>query len=264
MKNLRNIAIVTGLCIELLLLMMSMFRVDSYGHTGYNRIYMVISLLAILFNIGLAVLSLILRKKVWLQDRLSEAESMGKLAEHKRLAADRLSMDTAFLKRQLELELKRVKSAADLEFKDKYEISDTAEWDRRLCFNTLCDTVLKLKSDECGRKGIRIDIDADIPSELRLTDIELCSLVCNLLDNAIEASGNISDPCINFRAYINKVYLIISVTNAASAEYVRQQKRSGRGMGLYIVKSIAEKYNGEATMEFDGESFKACVIVEAL
>lgn len=262
MKNLRNIAVVTGLCIELLLLMMSMFRVDSYGHTGYNRIYMVISLLAILFNIGLAVLSLILRKKVWLQDRLSEAESIGKLAEHKRLAADRLSMDTALLKRQLELELKRVKPAAGLELKTEHETSDTAEWDRRLCFNTLCDTVLKLKADECGRKGIRIDIDADIPSELKLTDIELCSLICNLLDNAIEASEDMKGAYIQFYAGTRKDYLFFSVSNMASAEHVKRERRTGRGLGLEIVYNIARRYNGELFTEYDGKEFKTEVMVE--
>ncbi len=236
----------------------------NYSTVFLSHIIVMINAIILGLNIGLAVLALVFKKKQNLRLRLEEAKNMHELIKNREMAAKRLHLASKKLKLELRAELKCAMGIAETCEARADEENTEAEWDERYCLNTLADTVLRLKADECGRKGIRIDIDADIPSELRLTEAELCSLISNLLDNAIEASEHISDPSINFRAYINKACLIILVTNAASAEYARRQKRSGRGMGLYIVKSIAEKYNGEATMEFDGESFKACVIVEAL
>ena len=234
----------------------------NYSTVFLSHIIVMINAIILGLNIGLAVLALVFKKKQDLRLRLEEAKNMHELIKNREMAAKRLHLASKKLKLELRAELKCAMGIAETCEAKADEENTEAEWDERYCLNTLADTVLRLKADECGRKGIRIDIDADIPSELRLTEAELCSLISNLLDNAIEACEGMKEAYIQFYAGTRKDYLFFSVSNIASEEHVKRGWRTGRGLGLEIVYNIARRYNGELFTEYDGKEFKAEVVVE--
>ena len=53
--------------------------------------------------------------------------------------------------------------------------------------NVMADAVLNSKISVASQKGIRLNVKAHIPNGVAMTDVELCSILGNLLDNAMEA-----------------------------------------------------------------------------
>ena len=119
--------------------------------------------------------------------------------------------------------------------------------------NLQLDSILNAKLAIAEKGNIRIHCDASIPPQLHVSDLDLCVILGNLLDNAIESCRKIMNPDERFiRVYIGilKKQLYISITNATS-ETVKQRtdhyfttKRGGRGHGLKRVDQVVKKYDG--------------------
>ena len=98
-----------------------------------------------------------------------------------------------------------------------------------------------------------VKCDATVPPALTVSEIDLCVILGNLLDNAIESCRKIAEEEERFlRVYIGilKQQLYISVTNATT-ETVRQRtdayfstKRGDHGHGLRRVDQVVKKYDG--------------------
>ena len=114
-------------------------------------------------------------------------------------------------------------------------------------------SILNAKLAIAEKGQIRIHCDASIPPQLHVSDLDLCVILGNLLDNAIESCRKIKDPDERFiRVYIGilKKQLYISITNATS-ETVKQRtdhyfttKRGDHGHGLKRVDQVVKKYDG--------------------
>ena len=119
--------------------------------------------------------------------------------------------------------------------------------------NLQLDSILNAKLAIAEKGQIRIHCDASIPPQLHVSDLDLCVILGNLLDNAIESCRKINDPDERFiRVYIGilKKQLYISITNATS-ETVKQRtdhyfttKRGDHGHGLKRVDQVVKKYDG--------------------
>ena len=119
--------------------------------------------------------------------------------------------------------------------------------------NLQLDSILNAKLAIAEKEHIRIHCDASIPPQLHVSDLDLCVILGNLLDNAIESCRKIENPDERFiRVYIGilKKQLYISITNATS-ETVKQRtdhyfttKRGDHGHGLKRVDQVVKKYDG--------------------
>ena len=119
--------------------------------------------------------------------------------------------------------------------------------------NLQLDSILNAKLAIAEKGQIRIHCDASIPPQLHVSDLDLCVILGNLLDNAIESCRKIKNPDERFiRVYIGilKKQLYISITNATS-ETVKQRtdhyfttKRGDHGHGLKRVNQVVKKYDG--------------------
>ena len=119
--------------------------------------------------------------------------------------------------------------------------------------NLQLDSILNAKLAIAEKGQIRIHCDASIPPQLHVSDLDLCVILGNLLDNAIESCRKIMNPDERFiRVYIGilKKQLYISITNATS-ETVKQRtdhyftmKRGDHGHGLKRVDQVVKKYDG--------------------
>ena len=115
--------------------------------------------------------------------------------------------------------------------------------DIRLLFDTgnlNVDAILNAKISLALENGIRCDYKAVIPKELSVSDIDLCVVIGNLIDNAVEACRTVKKEEQFLRLYIAplKQQLYITVTNATS-EVVRKldeeyisKKRGDHGLSL--------------------------------
>ena len=102
-------------------------------------------------------------------------------------------------------------------------------------------------------KSISINAKAIIPERLNISEIDLCVIIGNLLDNATEACLKLENPEERFiRVYIGilKEQLYIYVSNSAGEvkrsgkTYVSTKNSDTHGFGLMRVDRIAGKYGG--------------------
>lgn len=120
--------------------------------------------------------------------------------------------------------------------------------------NVMADAILNSKLDTADRLNVRLDVKANIPALLPMSDVELCSVLGNLLDNAVEACARLSEEERFIRVYIGvlKGQFYLSVQNAAGrvlrerGVYLSTKASVGRryGYGLMRIDRIARKYGG--------------------
>ncbi len=118
--------------------------------------------------------------------------------------------------------------------------------------NINADAILNSKISLAIRKGIQVDYKATVPKELAVSDIDLCVVIGNLIDNAVEACEKVEPQHQFIRLYIGilRRQLYISVSNA-TGEAVRKldeeyitTKRGNHGHGLKRTNNIVNKYDG--------------------
>ena len=116
----------------------------------------------------------------------------------------------------------------------------------------MTDAILNSKISLAIHNGIPVDYKATVPKETTVTDIDLCVVIGNLIDNAVESCEKVPKEQQFIRLYIGqfKEQLYISVSNATNEtvrkldeEYITH-KRGNHGHGLKRINLIVEKYDG--------------------
>lgn len=131
--------------------------------------------------------------------------------------------------------------------------------------NLALDSLVSRLAQESKKNGITLHVDMDITGTIRMEDVEICVMAGNLFDNAVEASGRITEGReIWVGLSYGKGYLRFQVKN----RYDRRLQRDGsgaiksnkdglHGFGLRSVKKIVHKHNGH--MEISEEEDIFCV-----
>lgn len=118
--------------------------------------------------------------------------------------------------------------------------------------NLMADAILNSKLTLAKERDIRINCKVKLPEQLAVADVDLCVILGNLLDNAIEACEQIEEDKRFLRIYmiVNKSQLYISIQNGAKEElnfnernYITN-KRGSHGFGMRRVKAMVDKYSG--------------------
>lgn len=109
--------------------------------------------------------------------------------------------------------------------------------------------------------GIHFQSQINIPMTLAISEIDLISLVSNLLDNAIEACSYCSPEAswIKLQMVAQKQCLVIQVENSTDDKHqsfnTRKSDKQQHGIGLKSVQRIVKKYNGELDFDWEEQSF---------
>lgn len=118
--------------------------------------------------------------------------------------------------------------------------------------NVALDAILNSKLSLAIQEKIQVDYKAAVPEQLTVTDIDLCVLIGNLIDNGVEACQKMEEGDRKIRLYIGvlRQQLYIYVLNSTN-EVVRRldeeyitTKRGNHGHGLKRINLIVEKYGG--------------------
>lgn len=119
--------------------------------------------------------------------------------------------------------------------------------------NVRIDAILNSKLGVAKARGIQVNAKAIVPKNLLISEVDLCVIIGNLLDNAIEACEKEPEEEERFiRIYIDilKEQLYIYVSNSMSNDIFKQgnqyltTKGSDHGFGLMRVDKVVERYNG--------------------
>jgi signal transduction histidine kinase len=134
--------------------------------------------------------------------------------------------------------------------------------------NSTVNAILIAKKKKAEKNHIPVYVHAAIAEDVSVEQIHLCSVLGNLLDNAIEASLQEVEPYISVEIGESHGFIIIKVINKFSGVALpnmetRKTDKVFHGIGLKSVKRVAEMYNGELVAEKRGDIFFAQCSLEA-
>lgn len=120
--------------------------------------------------------------------------------------------------------------------------------------NVMVDAILNSKISLAKSKYINVNAKAIVPKELKILEIDLCVIIGNLLDNAVEAclkQDNKEERFIRVYVDIFKEQLYISVQNSSGGKikkngkiYLSTKGKNNHGFGLIRIDNIVNKYHG--------------------
>ena len=137
--------------------------------------------------------------------------------------------------------------------------------------NVMVDAILNSKLSLIYSKNIRTNAKAVVPENLKISEIDLCVIIGNLLDNAMEAclrQAEKDDRFIRVFIGVMKDQLYISVSNSVGGEihksgktYVSSKNSATHGFGLMRIDRLAGKYNGYVNRQNEDGVFATEVLL---
>ena len=136
--------------------------------------------------------------------------------------------------------------------------------------NAMADAILNSKISLARSRNIPVQADAHIPVQLRMSELDLCVILGNLFDNAIEASLALPEGQRMIRVYMDMkgTQLYISLTNfTASRKQARvgrlfpTTKGEGHGFGLVRIDQIIDRLDGYLSRNSEDGAFTTEILI---
>lgn len=135
---------------------------------------------------------------------------------------------------------------------------------KRYCENETVNLIFSSFDGRAAKEGIRMNITGTLSETLNVSERDLCVLLSNALENAIQAcspavaAGEACTIDVQLHEKAGRVFL--SVTNPCRGEVCFERgipvsKRQGHGIGMQSICAIVEKYKGVYSFRVKDGSF---------
>ena len=149
---------------------------------------------------------------------------------------------------------------------ETYRVIDTG--------NNIANVIVNQKLLYAKKNNIAFDIQGVIHEGLLLSSTELCSLLGNLIDNAIEATLKINETDqrkISLSVKRDKTFLFLEIENSYAEEPIIKngkiitwkENRQNHGIGLISINDLVNKYGGAIDNTFNDHIFKSILMLRA-
>lgn len=143
------------------------------------------------------------------------------------------------------------------------------------CDNVGVNALLCYYKEQADRAGIETAFRIALPSPLPVPDTELCIIIGNLLENAVEACQRMrsKDRFVEVTlSMASSSILAILVANsyeghvqqAGDGTFLSSKGKGRKGIGLSSVLDIAQKYNGVSRVEHTGQVFRVSLLLSSI
>ena len=136
--------------------------------------------------------------------------------------------------------------------------------------NAMADAILNSKISLARSKDITVKANAFIPVQLKMSELDLCVIIGNLFDNAIEASLSLPPEQRMIRVYMDmkNTQLYISFTNFTASKKLQKvgnkfhtTKGEGHGFGLVRIDNIVERLDGYLSRNSEDGAFTTEILI---
>ena len=136
--------------------------------------------------------------------------------------------------------------------------------------NPMADAILNSKISLARSRNIPTQVDAHIPVKLKMSELDLCCIIGNLFDNAMEASMALPEEKRMIRVYMDMkgTQFYISFTNFTAAKKLskvgkgfKTSKGEGHGFGLVRIDDIVSRYDGYLSRNSEDGAFTTEILI---
>ncbi len=136
--------------------------------------------------------------------------------------------------------------------------------------NPMADAILNSKISLARSKNIEVHVDAHIPVKLSMSELDLCCILGNLFDNAIDASLALPEEKRLIRVYMDMkgTQLYISFTNFTGVGKLKKQggrfrstKGEGHGFGLVRIDTMIDRLGGYLSRNSEEGAFTTEILL---
>lgn len=127
--------------------------------------------------------------------------------------------------------------------------SPWAQGSQQFCENEAANVVLSSKAEAARRLGLQAEFQAALPRDLPIADPDLCALLGNAIDNAMEAAQKAANKKVRLRCRTDKGLFMLQVENALTGDErpdlsTTKKDKAAHGFGLAGMREIAARYGG--------------------
>ncbi len=123
---------------------------------------------------------------------------------------------------------------------------------KRYCECNIVNCILANAERNLSEQGIRCELRAEIPETLEVSELDLCRVMTNIYDNARESCLRMpegEERWVRSNLRVCDGYLYITVHNSCAEnempEGTTKKDKKNHGLGLKIIREIANKHGGE-------------------
>lgn len=135
--------------------------------------------------------------------------------------------------------------------------------------NAELDSILNYMIQKAVEKGIRVQSDIKIATDMKADSFDLNVILGNLMDNAIEAAECSEEKYIKITMEYQKNLLFLAIENSYQGEVLSEkgqllstkQDRKNHGFGLKSVEQMVKKYHGEMDVQYKNHIFEVKLIL---
>lgn len=156
-----------------------------------------------------------------------------------------------------------------IEYLEEYNKIDSTKEPMVYCNNSTVDAILNHYILLAKDNGIEVHLNVALPEKLKIRDTDLCIVIGNLLENAIEASKKEENKRIKLRINRSNEYICMLVSNLYNGEikkghsgyYSRKREFKDTGIGLSSVSAVVEKYDGRMEVDHTNGEFNVFIMM---
>lgn len=139
--------------------------------------------------------------------------------------------------------------------------------------NRVLDIILSEKSNECLKRGIKLNVFIDFSKSDFLNETDINTIFSNAIDNAMQACDKIYNEDILKKIdlktkYVNN-FCVIKIINSKENIIFKNKNRILtdkkdrflHGIGISNIKEAVAKYNGDTIIEYSENEFKLTILI---
>lgn len=142
------------------------------------------------------------------------------------------------------------------------------------CGNSVINALLCHYRELAESEAVHVSFSASLMDDLPFSDTDLCIILGNFLENAVEACRRMTAPdkYINLKISMpSRRTLVIIAENSyegiirrtKDGDFLSSKEKNRKGIGIASVINVIEKYNGIPRFEYQEPVFKASLLLNA-
>ncbi|MEG2421105.1 MAG: ATP-binding protein [Oscillospiraceae bacterium] len=135
------------------------------------------------------------------------------------------------------------------------------------CLNSTVNLILSSFVAKGQKLGVTLNVEADLPQALPLSETELCAVLSNGLENAVKATAQVDDgKVVMVHLGLHKGNLLLSIENPYCGKVrmedgLPQNDAEGHGFGVRSIEMLTKKHKGYCSFTAQGGLFMLKVVL---